>query len=63
MSEFTLGQCSGCGKHRALKDGRCVECKIPIDGMDFDGFDTIFGKGWQNGMARGEGTSSKGNSN
>jgi hypothetical protein len=60
MSEFTLGQCKSCGKTMALKDGRCIDCKIelPIDGEDFgDTLNQLFGKGWQD-VARRKGTSS-----
>lgn len=59
---YTLGQCSSCGKTMALKDGRCIDCKIELP-MDFgEELNQLLG-GFTNGMARGKGTSSKGNSN
>jgi hypothetical protein len=46
----------------ALKDGRCIDCKIELP-MDFgEELNQLLG-GFTNGMARGKGTSSKGNSN
>lgn len=38
--EFELGQCHGCNKYTALKNGRCIECNKNLGG--FEAFQDIF---------------------
>lgn len=38
--KFELGKCSYCGEHKALKNGKCVDCGKKID------FSNIFGNGF-----------------
>jgi len=41
-NKFTLGECSLCGEHKALKNGVCAECVKKNDLPDF--MKDIFGE-------------------
>jgi hypothetical protein len=42
MDKFTLGKCSVCGEHKALKNGVCYDCENKNDLPDF--FKDLFKK-------------------
>ncbi len=35
MDKYSFGKCSQCGKHKALKNGTCIDCEKKLDIPDF----------------------------
>jgi NADPH-dependent glutamate synthase beta subunit-like oxidoreductase len=46
MDNYTLDKCTICGKHKALKNGICMDCEFKIDIPEF--FKDLFEPNWRN---------------